>query len=211
MPCWSASVPRDFFHGRTAGLLVPLFSVASRESWGIGEIGDLPKLAAWMDDAGFSFVQLLPLNQMAEGQNSPYSALTAMAIDPVFISPSAVPDVQALGGEALLTGKERAELARVRRAPAIDYAAVRALKDRALRAGFDRFLVEHWTAGTPRARRLRQFAGRERWWLDEYVLFRALHKQHCGRAWHEWDVPLRDHVPAALRAARHDLETELLY
>src|SRR5215471_11094529 len=211
MPCWSASVPRDFFHGRTAGLLVPLFSLASRESWGIGEIGDLQKIGRWMDDAGFSFVQLLPLNEMAVGQNSPYSALTAMAIDPVFISPSAVPDLEALGGEALLTGEERAELARVRDAPAIDYAAVRALKDRALRAGFDRFFLDHWQAGTPRARRLRQFAGRERWWLDEYALFRALHNQKCGRSWQEWDAPLRDHEPAALRAARHNLERDILY
>ena len=32
---------RDFFHGRHAGLLVPLFSIPSRSSWGIGEIADL--------------------------------------------------------------------------------------------------------------------------------------------------------------------------
>src|SRR5436309_10760237 len=99
-------MPRDFFQGRHAGLLVPLFSVPSRESWGIGEIGDLPRLGAWLSDAGYSFVQLLPLNEMAGGQNSPYSALSAMAIDPVFISPSAVPEIQALGGEALLTAAE---------------------------------------------------------------------------------------------------------
>ena len=59
-------MPRDFFHGRHAGLLVPLFSAPSRESWGIGEIGDLPRLGAWMAGAGFSFLQLLPINEMAE-------------------------------------------------------------------------------------------------------------------------------------------------
>src|SRR5579872_1722463 len=121
-------MPRDFFRGRHAGLLVPLFSLTSRESWGIGEIGDLPKLDRWMSEAGLSFIQLLPINEMAVGQNSPYSALTAMAIDPVFISPSAVPDVQELGGEALLTDAERVDLARVRSAPAIDYATTRRLK-----------------------------------------------------------------------------------
>ena len=70
-------MPRDFFRGRHAGLLVPLFSVPSRQSWGVGEIGDLPALGGWLAEAGYSFVQLLPLNEMAEGQNSPYSALTA--------------------------------------------------------------------------------------------------------------------------------------
>jgi 4-alpha-glucanotransferase len=204
-------VPRDFFRGRHAGLLVPLFSLASREGWGIGEIGDLPKLDAWMSDAGFSFVQLLPLNEMAVGQNSPYSALTAMAIDPVFISPSAVPEVQEVGGESLLTHAERAELERVRAASAIDYATTRRLKDRALRAGFDHFLREHWNKNTTRGRRLRLYSGRERWWLDEYALFRALHAKYGGRDWHHWDAPVRDRVPSAILAARRELDIEILY
>src|SRR6188472_1923789 len=103
---WSASMRRDFFHGRHAGVLVPLFSIPSRDSWGIGEIPDLATLGRWMVAAGFDFVQLLPLNEMAEGQNSPYSALSAMAIDPIFIAPSLVEDVDALGGENLLSGEE---------------------------------------------------------------------------------------------------------
>jgi 4-alpha-glucanotransferase len=204
-------MPRDFFRGRHAGLLVPLFSIASRESWGIGEIGDLPKLGTWMSGAGFSFVQLLPLNEMAEGQNSPYSALSAMAIDPIFISPSAVPELQALGGASVLKKAERAELARVREAPAIDYAAVRALKSRALRAAFNYFVREEWQKKTPRARQLRLFQGRERWWLDEYALFRALHAKYEGRYWRDWDAPLRDRVPSALQPARRELESEILY
>src|SRR3954453_18987845 len=100
-------MPRDFFRDRHAGLLVPLFSIPSQRSWGIGELGDLPTLSAWIADAGFSFVQLLPLNEMAGGQNSPYSALSAMAIDPIFIAPSLVPDIDALGGEAVLSDNER--------------------------------------------------------------------------------------------------------
>src|SRR5215207_5688618 len=132
-------MPRDFFHGRHAGVLVPLFSIPSRASWGIGEIGDLPRFGEWAADAGFSFVQLLPINEMADGQNSPYSAMSAMAIDPIFISPAAVPEIEALGGEALLTGDERSQLQAVRAAGRIDYATVRAIKTRALRAAFDHF------------------------------------------------------------------------
>src|SRR3982751_4369199 len=105
---------RDFFEGRHAGVLVPLFSIPSRESWGIGEIPDLVTLGRWLREAGFGFVQLLPINEMAEGQNSPYSALSAMAIDPIFIAPADMPDVAALGGEALLDGDEQARLAQAR-------------------------------------------------------------------------------------------------
>src|SRR3954451_8762024 len=113
-------MPRDFFRGRHAGLLVPLFSIPSRTSWGIGEIADLPRLGRWMADAGFSFVQLLPINEMADGQCSPYSAMSAMAIDPIFISPPDVPDVAALGGEALLDEHDRARLAQARTSPSVD-------------------------------------------------------------------------------------------
>src|SRR5262249_6477331 len=140
-----------------------------------------------------------------------YSALSAMAIDPIFISPSAVPELQALGGETVLKKAERAELARVRQASAIDYVAVRALKTRALRAAFNYFVREEWQKKAARARQLRLFQGRERWWLDEYALFRALHAKYEGRYWRDWDAPLRDRAPAALQSARRELESEILY
>ena len=110
-------MPRDFFHGRHAGLLVPLFSIPSRDSWGIGEIADLPRLGEWLEDAGFSFVQLLPINEMADGQNSPYSAMSAMAIDPIFIAPAAVPDVQCPRRRGAAAADERAALDGARSAP----------------------------------------------------------------------------------------------
>jgi 4-alpha-glucanotransferase len=204
-------MPRDFLHGRHAGLLVPLFSVPTRESWGIGEIGDLPRLDAWMSGAGFSYVQLLPINEMAEGQNSPYSAMSAMAIDPIFISPAAVPDVEALGGEALLPAAERALLKESRAASSIDYTAVRTVKLFALRAAFEHFHEQEWTRDTNRALRFRAFMEAARWWIDEYALFRAIHARARGRSWQEWDAPLRDREPAALQAAREELATEILF
>ena len=167
-------MPRDFFHGRHAGLLVPLFSIPSRESWGIGEIGDLPRLGAWMAEAGFSFVQLLPINEMADGQNSPYSAMSAMAIDPIFIAPSAVPDVQRSAAKRCC--RRRSARARAGARVAGDrLPAVRAVKMLALRAGFEHFREQEWKPDTGRARRLKAFIERARWWLDDYALFRALH------------------------------------
>src|SRR3954447_2078358 len=127
---WSACMTRDFFSGRHAGLLVPLFSIPSRESWGIGEIPDIIRIGCWMREAGFSFLQLLPLNEMAEGQNSPYSALSAIAIDPLFIAPSRVADIEALGGVSALTEEEQSTLRTARASPAIQYPAVRAIKNR---------------------------------------------------------------------------------
>ena len=71
---------------------MPLFAIPSRSAWGIGEIADLPRLAAWLAAAGLDFVQLLPINEMERGQRSPYSALTAMAIDPIYMAMEEVGD-----------------------------------------------------------------------------------------------------------------------
>src|SRR5919109_3555212 len=101
--CWTrrmADRRSRFVSGRHAGVLVPLFSIPSRASWGIGEISDLPRFAQWLARAGLDFVQLLPVNEMQEGQSSPYSALSAMAIDPIFISLPDVEEFVEAGGEA---------------------------------------------------------------------------------------------------------------
>src|SRR4051812_5289885 len=110
---------------RQAGLLIPLFSCVSTTSWGIGDMGDLDAVTAWLAGAGQRVLQLLPLNEMAPGQQSPYSAISAMAIDPIFIRVDDVPEFAALGGQGSLGREDRDLLARVRDAPRIDYASVR--------------------------------------------------------------------------------------
>src|SRR6476620_7138139 len=132
---------------RRSGLLIPLFSAPSSDSWGIGDIGDVEPLCRWLAAAGQHILQLLPLNEMASGQQSPYSAISAMAIDPIYIRVPDVPEFAAGDGERLMTAEEQAELDRVRQAPRVDYAAVRRLKARALAAAFDRFYANDWVAG----------------------------------------------------------------
>ena len=92
-----------FTHGRHAGVIAPLFSIPSGSSWGMGEIADLPRLAAWIASAGLDFVQLLPINEMEGGQSSPYCALSAMALDPIFIAVEAMSDFREAGGAGRVT------------------------------------------------------------------------------------------------------------
>jgi 4-alpha-glucanotransferase len=200
-----------FHGGRHAGVLVPLFSIPSSRSWGIGEIPDLKPLAEWLAEAGHDFVQLLPVNEMAEGQNSPYSAMSAMAIDPIFISVQAMEDFEALGGEDRLDAASAGLLASVRAASVVDYASVRLLKGAALRAAFEWFLEQEWQRGTGRAGALESYLEDQRWWLEDYAVFRALHARHDRRFWREWPEPLQRRDPEALAAVRADLEREILY
>ena len=197
---------------RHAGLLVPLFSIPSRASWGIGEIGDVPAFASWMREAGLDLLQLLPIGEMAVGQRSPYSAMTAMAIDPIFISVHAVAEFRALGGEGAMGREWQQRLEAARRSPAIDHALVRSAKQPALRAAFGEF--ERATAAGEGARDADAFdawAAAEAWWLDDYALFRALHADAQELPWSTWPAALRDRQPEALAAAARRLAGEVRY
>src|SRR5690348_4510752 len=129
---------------RRAGILIPLFSVPSSDSWGIGEIGDIARLATWLESAGQRFVQLLPINELPPHERSPYSALSAMAIDPQFISLRSVEDFDAIGGETSLSADDRVRLDQVRSSPVIDYERIRGLKRSALHRAFAHFRDREW-------------------------------------------------------------------
>ncbi len=183
---------------RVAGVTVPLFSLRTSASWGLGEIGDLAPFARWMRGAGVRLVQLLPLGEVAGGETSPYSALSAFGIDPMYISPSRVDDLPAGEYASLLGDDGLRTLEWLRAQPAVEYEAARWLKRRALDAAFRRFVAR----GGERDEAFLAFCVEQRAWLDDYALFRALKDAHELRAWWEWPEGVRDRHPAALLEAR---------
>ena len=190
---------------RRAGVCVPLFSLRSTRSWGIGEIGDIPHTASWLRAAHQSVLQLLPLNELAPSESSPYSPLSALAIDPQFIS------IWMMEGAERFEHEWQAEIDHVRQAPRIDYATVRGLKTRALRALFERFVKDEWVLDTAPAAEFRAYITAESWWLDEYSLYRAI-RAECGeRSWPEWPAELRDREPSAIGRARERLASHMLF
>jgi 4-alpha-glucanotransferase len=190
---------------RRAGINVPLFSLRSTRSWGIGEMGDIPAIAEWLRAANQSVLQILPLNELAPSESSPYSALSAMAIDPQFISIWMMDEVEEFEREW------RAEIDHVRQTPRIDYRAVRELKGRALRVSFERFLKSEWLLDTGKADAFRTFLESESWWLDEYSLYRALRADSGERPWPEWPSDLRDRESLAMARARERLAGQILF
>jgi len=196
---------------RQAGLLLPLFSCPSTRSWGIGEFADLPVVAAWMRAAGLSLLQVLPLNEIAPGQRSPYSATSAMALDPIFIAVPAVTDFRAAGGESALDDVSRRVLARAKSATRVDYRRVRVIKTVALRMAFERFFANEWTSDSVRAADLKRFIDQQGWWLDDYALFRALLHEAGGRDWREWPEGVRDRQAEPLANARREHHKEVLF
>lgn len=196
---------------RQSGVVVPLFSLVSRNGWGIGEFGDLPLFARWLMEAGQSIVQILPIHEMPPIETSPYSAMTAMALDPIYITMSNLADFSGLGAEHALDGAEQAELTRLQQSPRIDYSSIRRLKERWLRRSFERFLRLEVSRGTPRSARFDAFVAAQSWWLEEYALFRAISASHETVPWMQWPELMAQADAAAINGARGALRQEMTY
>lgn len=196
---------------RRSGISVPLFSLASRQGWGIGEFGDLPPFSKWLTEAGQSVVQILPIHEMPPIETSPYSAMTAMALDPIYISMHQVPDFAGLGGELALDGAEQNEIIRLRSLPRVEYGSIRRIKQKWLRRSFERFTRLEVARGTPRSMRFNAFRAGQAWWLDEYALFRSLHALHDELPWQDWPEPLARADARAVDEARRALDQEIVY
>jgi 4-alpha-glucanotransferase len=189
---------------------MPLFSAASTSSWGIGEFQDIGPLAEWIATCGCDRLMILPIGAMAPGQTSPYSAASAMALDPIYIAVDAVTDFVQAGGVTALPEDLRTDLAGARASRHVQYTIVRRAKDHALDLAFAQFAGQEWEQHTPRAAAFAAYIARERWWLDDYALFQALSDAHGAASWREWPAPLRDRDPQAIDAARRHLARPIL-
>ena len=69
---------------KRAGVLVPLFSVYSRQSIGIADFRDLRLVVDWSERSGNSIIQLLPLNEVGS-YFCPYDSLSSFALEPAYI------------------------------------------------------------------------------------------------------------------------------
>lgn len=74
---------------RGAGVAIPVFSLRSAQSLGVGEFADLKPLADWAASTGLSLIQILPINDTTSSHNwsdsYPYSAISVFALHPLYL------------------------------------------------------------------------------------------------------------------------------
>ncbi|MEO6577264.1 MAG: 4-alpha-glucanotransferase [Polyangiaceae bacterium] len=143
-----------------------------------------------------SYWQMLPVGPPGYG-SSPYSAESAFAGSPLLV------DLDRLAREGLLPGGIRDASLRTERC---DFAAATAFREEHLREAFSVF--RHDDA---RMAELDRFSKKNRAWLDDFALFRALKRQHGGVEWTKWDADLRRRDAAALALARRAHADEIAY
>jgi len=141
---------------------------------------------------------MLPLGPTGYG-DSPYQCFSAFAGNPVLIS------LVRLIDEGLLATAEIADLPNFSR-DAVEYEAINRFKAEKLLLVCERFGD---AATSEHSRRFEQFKEKERVWLRDYALFRALKDKFGGQAWPKWDQELVSRKPSALQRVENELATEI--
>jgi 4-alpha-glucanotransferase len=75
---------------RCAGSVIPVFSLRSEQSFGVGDLGDLRLLVDWAKKTQQRIIQVLPMNDTTTTHtwvdSYPYSAISIYALHPMYIS-----------------------------------------------------------------------------------------------------------------------------
>lgn len=168
----------------STGLAMALGSVRTHKGWRVGEYPDLAQLGTLAASSGFSLIQLLPLNDSG-GQSSPYFALSAHALHPLYIRVRDLPEA-AGAPDAVRQLDDFAKAARA--GERFPYHEALAVKISALRAVYDAS-AEEAQAGSS----LETFI-KDNDWVRPYAVYKRLKALNAERSWREWD-DYRDPAP----------------
>lgn len=153
---------------RTAGVLLHPTSLPSRDgAVGVGDLGPTARrFCDWMQAAGLRRWQMLPIGPVGAG-DSPYSALSSFAIEPMFVS---IADLVADG----LLPKSAMRMSRAEKAAddrdRASWRRARAWKTPRLQAAFESFARTRGRRG-PKGRAFASFETRHAGWLEEWCGF----------------------------------------
>jgi 4-alpha-glucanotransferase len=184
-------LPQGF---RIWGWAAQLYATRSRESWGIGDLADLRRLARWSRGLGAGLILLNPLAAaMPPQESSPYTPSSRRFRNPLYLRIEDIPDAAEGGAELAALGRGGRALNADRH---IDRARVLALKMSALDALWRR------ARRTPELDHFRATCAG----LHEFAVFCALQERHGG-GWQTWpDEHRRPDAPGvrAFAAAHAD-------
>jgi 4-alpha-glucanotransferase len=184
--------------GKRSGVLVPLFSVYSRESIGIGDLADLKLLIDWCQKSGNSILQLLPMNEVGMSF-CPYDSTSSFALEPLYLNLSKLPGA---GKKAF-----KSRIAQLKDSFPLGKRYV----DYRLKAEKLQVLWEIFDKAPEDSSEFKKFIRENSYWLDDFALFNTLKFVEQGRAWFDWEEKYRDRDPSAIKTLLGEREKTVLF
>ena len=165
---------------RRAGVAVPLFSVYSQNSIGIGEFTDLIFLIDWCRLAGMSIIQLLPMNDTGSDFR-PYDAQSTFALEPMYL---AIPGLKAVD---LNPFKEK--IAKLREefpagAGKVNYK----IKEAKLSLLWEIFRAGSFIRSSEYPAYFERYVEENKFWLDDYAIFKVIKENNQENKYWQYEV-----------------------
>ena len=161
---------------RLVGVVVPVGALRTNESTGAGEFLDLIEFAALCVDMGIGLIQILPVNDTGY-ESSPYSALTAFALNPLYIRLSALEETASFSVEIEALGKiynkkERFPYYELLKAKMELLRKIYGNNKKVILKDAKTGGLAGWIAENP--------------WVKSYAVFRRLKESNEEKSWKDW-------------------------
>lgn len=171
---------------RSSGVLLHPTSLPGR--FGIGDLGSQAyEFVNFLAESFQQVWQVLPIGFTGCG-NSPYSSFSALAGNPLLISP------ETLIEENLLSVEDCQDLPQFP-LERVDYKLVTETKMPLLKKACENFKAR---ATDEQKNEFEEFRTRQAYWLDDFALFMALKEVHLGVSWNQWEPEIAFRKPEAI-------------
>ena len=163
-----------------AGVVIPVFSLRSKGSFGVGDFGDLRNFITWAADTGLSAVQLLPINDTTSSftwrDSYPYSGISVFALHPLYL------DLRDWKSTAAYARHEKCGQ-QLNESSVLDYEAV--IREK---FAFLRDLYQEIGAKTQKLSAYQVFCHENKEWLEGYAQFCALRDVNHTANFRDWKI-----------------------
>ena len=187
-----AALPSTTWKG--AGVAIPVFSLRSESSLGVGEFADLKLLADWCKQAGLKLIQILPINDTITTDtwtdSYPYAAISAFALHPLYLN---LRQVVSNNNKKLLKELED-ERKRLNSLESVDYEAVLNTK-----LDFLDRIQRSQKGPTFQSEDYQKFFEQNKHWLVPYAAFSCLRDKYGTADFAQWPAHQRYDADAIAR------------
>jgi 4-alpha-glucanotransferase len=169
-------------HWRGTGVAIPVFSLRTARSFGVGEFPDLKVLIDWVDKTNLKLVQILPINDTIANHSwtdsYPYAAISVFALHPIYLN---LADMGTLSDKKEMNRFIK-EGEKLNKKDVLDYVGVMKLKSEFYKKLYDqerdRFLKDPVYI---------KFFKENREWLEQYAAFSYLRDKYKTPDYTKWE------------------------
>ncbi|MDR0524857.1 MAG: 4-alpha-glucanotransferase [Spirochaetaceae bacterium] len=167
---------------RLTGVVVPIGALRGNQSTGVGEFLDLIEFGTLCKKMGIRLIQILPVNDTGY-ESSPYSALTAFALHPLYLRIEAMPEA---ANYAAPIAELKNQFEKEVRFPYLQILRAKIKLLREMYGAAETRIGQKAKPGGPLAEWIAKNP-----WVKAYAVYRRLKEAHGEKSWKEW-ISYRD-------------------